>query len=314
MKILANDGIDAIGKQMLEAAGIIVDTQKIPQQDLMTRLQSYDGITVRSATQVRTALIDACPNLKIICRGGVGMDNIDVAYARSKGIQVSNTPASSSTAVAELVMAQLFGCVRFLHRSNRLLLQSDANLFNTLKKEYGGGTELYGKTLGIVGFGRIGQDVCRIATGVGMHVIAYDLTPPAGYPTATAGYATLCNDIDQVLKTADYITLHTPAQADGTPLIGAAQLEIMKNGVGIINTSRGGIIDELQLLKYLDNNKVAFAALDVFENEPTPRAELLNHPKISVTPHIGAATLEAQERIGIELAQIVIDFAQKNKS
>lgn len=307
MKILANDGIDAVGKQMLEAAGIVVDTQKIAQEDLINRLNEYDGITVRSATKVRKDLIDACPNLKIICRGGVGMDNIDVAYARSKGILVSNTPASSSTAVAELVMAHIFTCVRFLHRSNRLFLKSDADLFNQLKKEYGNGVELYGKTLGIVGFGRIGQELARIATGVGMKVLAYDIIAPTNYE----GAAEFCSDINQIFSHSDFISLHTPAQKDGLPLIGAEQFGRMKQGVGIVNTSRGGIIDELALLTNLDSNKVAFAALDVFENEPLPREALLNHPKISVSPHIGAATLEAQERIGIELAQIVIDFAGK---
>src|ERR1700761_2069183 len=175
IKILANDGIDPIGKQMLEDAGFEVDTNNIPQDELPAKLHNYDVITVRSATKVRKALIDACPNLKVIGRGGVGMDNIDVEYAKEKGVAVYNTPASSSLSVAELVVAQLFTGVRFLHDSNRKMPVDGHTKFNDLKKAYAKGIELRGKTLGIVGFGRIGHEVAKIAIGIGMDVIAYDL-------------------------------------------------------------------------------------------------------------------------------------------
>src|ERR1700749_1539528 len=176
-KILANDGIDPIGKKLLEEAGFTVDTNNIPQEELPARLNEYDVITVRSATKVRKALIDATPNLKVIGRGGVGVDNIDVDYAKEKGIGVYNTPASSSLSVAELVFANLFGGVRFLHDSNRRMPVEGSTKFNDLKKAYAKGIELRDKTLGIVGFGRIGREVAKIAIGVGMDVLAYDLYP-----------------------------------------------------------------------------------------------------------------------------------------
>ena len=315
IKILANDGIDPIGKKMLEDAGFIVDTNNIPQDELPARLNEYDAITVRSATKVRKALIDATPNLKLIGRGGVGVDNIDVAYAKEKGIGVYNTPASSSLSVAELVFASLFGCVRFLPDSNRKMPVDGHTKFNDLKKAYAKGVELRGKTLGIVGFGRIGREVAIIAIGVGMDVIAYDLYPfnpeldlvlgggiqvKASVKTAT---------LDEIITTADFITLHTPFIDKA--LLGAEELAKTKKGVGLVNISRGGLIDELALIDALNSGHVSFAALDVFDNEPTPREELLKHPKISLTPHIGAATNEAQERIGVELASLIIGHFKK---
>jgi D-3-phosphoglycerate dehydrogenase len=315
IKILANDGIDPIGKQLLEEAGFFVDTNNIPQDELSVKLQEYDAITVRSATKVRKALIDACPNLKVIGRGGVGMDNIDVEYAREKGLSVYNTPASSSLSVAELVFASLFGAVRFLPDSNRKMPVDGGTKFNDLKKAYAKGIELRGKTLGIVGFGRIGKEVAKIAIGVGMEVLAYDLFPfnpeldivLGGGTTVKVSVKT--STLDDIIKTADFITLHTPFSDKA--LLGAEELALTKKGVGLVNISRGGLIDELALVDALNSGQVSFAALDVFDNEPTPREEILKHPKISLTPHIGAATNEAQERIGVELANLIIDHFKK---
>ncbi|WP_295715365.1 D-2-hydroxyacid dehydrogenase [Mucilaginibacter sp.] len=315
IKILANDGIDPIGKQLLEEAGFFVDTNNIPQDELSVKLQEYDAITVRSATKVRKALIDACPNLKVIGRGGVGMDNIDVEYAREKGLSVYNTPASSSLSVAELVFASLFSAVRFLPDSNRKMPVEGGAKFNDLKKAYAKGIELRGKTLGIVGFGRIGKEVAKIAIGVGMEVLAYDLFPfnpeldiVLGGGT-TVKVAVKTSTLDEIIKTADFITLHTPFIDKA--LFGAEELAQTKKGVGLVNISRGGLIDELALIDALNSGQVSFAALDVFDNEPTPREEILKHPKISLTPHIGAATNEAQERIGVELANLIIDHFKK---
>src|SRR6185437_15244305 len=315
IKILANDGIDPAGKQLLEAAGFIIDTNNIPQDELPTRLQNYDGITVRSATKVRKALIDVCPNLKLIGRGGVGMDNIDVEYAREKGVAVYNTPASSSLSVAELVFGHLFTGVRFLQDSNRKMPVEGNTKFNDLKKAYAKGIELRGRTLGIVGFGRIGREVAKIAIGIGMDVIAYDLYPfnpevdivLGGGTTVKASVKTAT--LEEIIANADFISLHTPFV--GKALFGAEELDKMKKGVGLVNCSRGGLIDELALVAALDSGKVAFAALDVFDNEPTPREEILKHPKISFISHVGAATGEAQERIGVELASLIIGHFNK---
>ncbi len=315
IKILANDGIDPIGKKMLEDAGFEVDTNNIPQDELPVKLQAYDAITVRSATKVRKALIDACPNLKLIGRGGVGVDNIDVDYAKEKGVGVYNTPASSSLSVAELVFGQLFGCVRFLPDSNRKMPVEGNTKFNDLKKAYAKGIELRGKTLGIVGFGRIGREVAKIAIGVGMDVLAYDLYPfnpelelVLGGGIAVSAKVTIAS-LEEIIAQSDFITLHTPFVDKA--LFGAAELAQTKKGVGLVNISRGGLIDELALIDALNSGQVSFAALDVFDNEPTPREEILKHPKISLTPHIGAATNEAQERIGVELASLIIGHFKK---
>jgi D-3-phosphoglycerate dehydrogenase len=310
IKILANDGIDPIGKKLLEEAGFVVDTETVAQDKLVDALQNYDAITVRSATKVRKELIDACPNLKLIGRGGVGMDNIDVEYAREKGIAVVNTPAASSLSVAELVFAHLFTGVRFLQDSNRKMPVEGNVAFNKLKKDYAKGIELKGKTLGIVGFGRIGRETAKVALGLGMNILAYDLYPFEGSLTLKfTGNLSLdipvkTVSLEEVIKNSDFITLHTPF-AD-RPILGAAEFDQMKPGVGIVNCSRGGTINEEALINALDGGKVSFAGLDVFDNEPTPLDALLRHPKISLTPHIGAATNEAQERIGEELASLII--------
>jgi D-3-phosphoglycerate dehydrogenase len=310
-KLLANDGIDPIGKEILEKAGFTVDTQTVPQEQLAEALQNYDALTVRSATKVRKELIDTCPNLKLIGRGGVGMDNIDVDYARNKGIAVVNTPAASSLSVAELVFAHLFTGVRFLQDANRAMPSKGATAFNDLKKAYAKGIELRGKTIGIIGFGRIGRETAKIALGLGMDVLAYDFSPiPKSLPVVFSGGIEVNLPVkgvtfETLLAESDFISLHVPFS--DKPIIGAAEFAQMKNGAALVNCSRGGTVDETALLAALDSGKLAFAGLDVFDNEPTPRQDLLSHPKISLSPHIGASTNEAQERIGTELAQLIID-------
>ena len=311
-RIIANDGIDPIGKELLEKAGFQVDTTHIPQDQLSEGLKNYDGLTVRSATKVRKELIDACPTIKLIGRGGVGMDNIDVDYARSKGIAVVNTPAASSLSVAELVFAHLFTGIRFLQDSNRKMPVEGNSKFNDLKKAYAKGIELRGKKMGIIGFGRIGRETAKIALGLGMEVLAYDLFEIPNELELIIGTDTKVTcpikvvSIDQLIKDADFISLHVPFSEK--PVLGKNEFENMKNGVGVVNCSRGGTIDEDALIDALNSGKLAFAGLDVFDNEPTPRQDLLTHPKVSLTPHIGASTNEAQERIGTELANLIIDF------
>ncbi|KAA3648955.1 MAG: 3-phosphoglycerate dehydrogenase [Bacteroidetes bacterium] len=317
MKVLANDGIAASGKVALENEGFTVVTETVAQENLIDAInkENYEVLLVRSATTVRKDLIDACPNLKMIGRGGVGMDNIDVEYARSKGIEVINTPASSSQSVAELVMAHLFGAVRFLYDANREMPVNGATDFKVLKKKYAKGIELRGKTMGIIGFGRIGQALAQYALGCGMNVIAHDAFGGDNYQIKLhiAG-----NDfsipiknqsMESVIKNADFLSFHIPGGSEA--VIGAKELAKMKNGVVIANAARGGVIDESALIDALNSGKVAHAALDVFVGEPNPNADLLKHPKLSLTPHIGAATVEAQDRIGTELAAQIIAFYEK---
>jgi D-3-phosphoglycerate dehydrogenase len=315
MKVLANDGISSIGIKALEEGGFEVITTKVAQEQVANYINNNNisVLLVRSATKVRKDIIDSCPGLKIIGRGGVGMDNIDVEYAREKGIHVINTPASSSDSVAELVFAHLFTGVRFLYDSNRNMpLEGDTN-FDSLKKAYANGIELRGKTLGIIGFGRIGRSVARIALGLGMRVIASDKFEGSVairvdfYNGQFINVDIPSEPIEDILKHSDFITLHVPAQAGGY-VIGKAQFDAMKDGVGIVNASRGGVINEVELIDALDSGKVAFAGLDVFEEEPKPAVQVLMHPKVSLTPHIGAATLEAQDRIGTELAEQIISL------
>ena len=309
--ILANDGIDAVGKSILENAGFTVITDKVAQENLAKELndKNYIALTVRSATKVRKDLIDACPNLKVIGRGGVGMDNIDVDYARSKGLQVINTPAASSNSVAELVFAHLFNAVRFLYESNRNMPLIGNSKFEDLKKSYSKGIELRDKTIGIIGFGRIGQYTAKIALGCGMKVLAYDPFVKEAelkldiHGTEGVDVKISTVPLDELISSADVITMHVP----GGKMITEKEISQMKNGVILINASRGGVIDEADLLAGLHSGKISHACLDVFENEPTPNEAILKHTKISLTPHIGAATNEAQERIGVELAEKLID-------
>ena len=312
MKILANDGISDLGKKLLEEAGFTVITEKVDQENLITETnsQNIEMILVRSATTVRKEVIDACPNLKLIGRGGVGMDNIDVEYARSKGILVINTPASSSQSVAELVMGQMFSISRSLQDSFKNMESGD---FSSLKKKFAKGVELRGKTLGIIGFGRIGQSLASYALGAGMDVIVSDhndftaeIQVPIGKKHSTTVSITPKLDMYELLKESDFISIHVPKQVDGSAVITSKEFSQMKKGVRIVNAARGGVINEADLLSALNSGKVAAAALDVYENEPSPMKELLNHPNIACTPHIGAATLEAQDRIGEELASLII--------
>ena len=308
MKILANDGISMSGIDALTEAGFDVITTNVAQEQLVSFINKNKIVVllVRSATTARKELIDACPGLKIIGRGGVGMDNIDVEYAREKGLSVINTPASSSSSVAELVFGHLFGGVRFLFDANRNMpLEGESN-FKGLKKAYAKGIELRGKTLGIIGFGRIGQEVAKIALGIGMQVKATDKyidkvdVPVKLFNGESIKVIIETLEFSEVIKTSDFITLHVPAQKKY--VIGKKEIQMMKDGSAIVNAARGGVVDELALINALDDGKLAFACLDTFENEPKPEIKLLMHPKISLTPHIGAATLEAQDRIGLELA------------
>jgi D-3-phosphoglycerate dehydrogenase len=318
MKVLANDGISKSGIKALEKGGFEVITTKVAQEQVANFINTHDVkvILVRSATKVRKDIIDACPGLKIIGRGGVGMDNIDVAYAREKGLHVINTPASSSESVAELVFAHLFTGVRFLHDANRNMpLEGDTN-FDGLKKAYANGIELRGKTLGIIGFGRIGQAVAKMALGLGMKVIAADKYVNEAvirvdfYNGQFINVEIVTESLEDVIKHSDFITLHVPAQ-EGY-VIDKEEFQLMKDNVGIVNCARGGVINEVALIEALDEGKVLFAGLDVFEKEPTPEIQILMHPKISLTPHIGAATEEAQDRIGTELAEQIISLLKNN--
>ena len=314
MKILANDGISKNGVEELEAAGFEVSTVTVAQEQLENYINSENivALLVRSATTVRKDLIDACPSLKIIGRGGVGMDNIDVKYAREKGLHVINTPAASSASVAELVFAHLFSGVRYLYDANRNMPLDGDSKFKALKKAYAKGTELRGKTLGVIGFGRIGQATAKIGLGLGMNVIAFD--PFMEKATVSVSFfdgQSLDFDIpmdskENVLKQSDFITLHVPAQKEF--VIGSAELELMKDGTGLVNAARGGVVDEVAMVEALKSGKLSFAGVDTFENEPTPAVQVLMTPNVSLTPHIGAATTQAQERIGSELASQIISI------
>ena len=309
MKVLANDGISKKGIKALEEAGFEVITLKVAQEQLANYINEHqiDVLLVRSATTARKDLIDACPSLKIIGRGGVGMDNIDVEYAREKGLKVINTPAASSASVAELVFAHLFSGVRFLYDANRNMPLEGELRFKELKKIYAGGSELRNKTLGIIGFGRIGREVAKIALGCGMKVIASDNQVGEAditldfYDGQKVTLKIMTEPVSELIKHSDFITLHVPAQKDY--IIGRDEINQMKDGAAIINAARGGVIDEVALVEALDSGKLSFAGLDTFEQEPAPAIKVLMNGRISLTPHIGAATHEAQDRIGEELAE-----------
>jgi len=318
INILANDGISQAGIDALTEKGFKVITKKVAQEDLINAINknNYEVLLVRSATTVRKGLIDACPHLKLVGRGGVGMDNIDVEYAKEKGINVINTPAASSSSVAELVFAHLFGMVRFLFDSNRQMPMVGDSDFKSLKKSYANGRELSGKTLGIIGFGRIGQEVAKRAIGLGMKVIAHDKFIEEANITLDffngdkKSFSIETESLKEVLKNSDFITLHVP-KIGNKSVIGAEEIGQMKTGAGIVNASRGGVIDETALMFALDKEKLAYAGLDVFDNEPNPSIHICMHNAISLTPHIGAATLEAQDRIGTELADQISSHFSK---
>ncbi len=318
-RVLANDGIDPAGKQILENAGFFVETTNAPASELAETINknNFDVLLVRSATKVTAELLDSCAGLKLVGRAGVGMDNIDLKHAAVKNVKVVNTPAASSQSVAELVFAHLLSGVRFLQDSNHQMRSAGDTRFNELKKSYSKGIELKGKAIGIVGFGRIGQAVARMAIGLGMKVLAFDpylqevtlkielLQNGAEIPVTIH-----TGSLEDLLRESDFISLHVPGKIDGKAVIGAEELGKMKKGAGIVNASRGGVIDEDALIHSLESGHIMFAGLDVFEGEPSPRKDVLSNSKISVTPHIGASTAEAQERIGIEMAENIITFFQ----
>jgi D-3-phosphoglycerate dehydrogenase len=321
MKILANDGIDPSGKAALKAAGHEVLTDTIEQASLVDFInrENIEGLLVRSATQVRSDIIDGCPGLKWVGRGGVGIDNIDATYAREKGIFVFNTPASSSLSVAELVMAMMFSAARFTYAAGGQMPTEGATNFAALKKQYSKGFELKGKTLAVVGFGRIGRALAGYAVGCGMRVIAVDRSGDEqtliDWEVQGLGNVQIpvsLVSLSTALEQADFISLHVPKQDNGQAVIAADEFSKMKSNAWVINTSRGGVIHEDDLLVALNNNQIAGACLDVFVGEPKPKAELLSHPKVLSTPHIGASTSEAQERIGLEIASIVQDYLSKS--
>lgn len=315
MRVHANDGLSARAKASLVEEGFQVTTDHVPQEQLAAHInkEKIDVLLVRSATKVRRDLIDACPSIKLIGRGGVGLDNIDTTYAKQKGIPVVNTPASSSISVAELVIAHLFTLMRSLHKSNRRMPGEGRTHFKELKKEYEKGFELRGKTLGIIGFGRIGQWVARYALGCGMNVVYTDNHATAEAIELEVGGTTVrvpvkMVSLDALLAQSDAISLHVPAQKDGRAVLGTSELARVKPGVVIVNTARGGSIDEDALLAAIKDGRVRGAALDVFNNEPEPRADLLNEPALSLSPHIGAATAEAQGRVGDELVERIVSW------
>lgn len=309
-KVLINDAVHPICEKILIETGFDVNSNKIDQEDLMQKLPEYDAICVRSATKVRKELIDACPNLKVIGRGGVGLDNIDVEHAKSKGIKVVNTPNASTRSVSELVFAHLFSIARFIFKASREMPESGHDSFKKLKKIYSKGFDLEGKTIGIIGIGRIGQETAKIAYGLGMNVMAVDTyidQVELDFNIAQHAFKVdlKTSDMEKMLAEADVITLHVPSTDKA--ILDAESFKKMKDGVIIINASRGGTIDEKALLEAINSDKVAYAGLDVFENEPTPNSDILKHEKIISTPHIGGSTEEAQQKIGIELAKQIID-------
>jgi D-3-phosphoglycerate dehydrogenase len=314
MKVLANDGIATSGITALKNAGFEVDLTTVAQDQLVNYINDNEisVLLVRSATKVRKDIIDNCDSLQIIGRGGVGMDNIDVEYAKEKGMHVINTPAASSHSVAELVFAHLFGLARFLHDSNRNMPLEGDTKFKQFKKSYAKGIELKGKTLGLIGFGRIGQATAKVALGLGMKVIAFDpFIDAVNLELEFFDHQALFFNIntiskEEVLKESDFISLHVPAQNDY--IISTNEFKLMKNSAIIVNAARGGVIDEVALVKAIEEGQILGGALDVFENEPTPEIQLLMNPSLSLTPHIGAATGEAQDRIGTELAQQIIEI------
>jgi D-3-phosphoglycerate dehydrogenase len=316
IRILANDGIDDDGKMLLEEAEYEVITDHIPQEELAKALPGFDVLIVRSATKVRKELIDLCPRLKIIARGGVGMDNIDVEYAVSKGIEVINTPQASTRSVAELTMGHIFALSRFLHRSKADMTGSKSD-FKKLKAEFGAGHEIAGKVLGILGFGRIGQETAKLAMGAGLRILPYDPYVSETvlnfdiFDNANLNLALNVHtvELETVLAKSDFISLHLPL-TNGQSVITKSEINKMKEGVIIINCARGGVIDEDALLEGLNTGKIGGAGLDVFMNEPTPNKAILDHPNVSISPHIGGSTIEAQAKIGRELADKIITFLE----
>ncbi|SHE43247.1 D-2-hydroxyacid dehydrogenase [Chryseobacterium takakiae] len=317
MKVLANDGISKAGEQALKNAGIEILDNRVAQDHVINFINenNVDVLLVRSATKVRQELIDACPGLKIIGRGGIGMDNIDVEYAIEKGLYVINTPTASSKSVAELVFGHFFSLARFLHESNRLMPLEGETHFDAMKKSFSKAYELSGKTLGVIGFGSIGQEVVKMGISLGMKVIVLTRKPKTKvlslefFDGQTVNFEiTSTNDMDAFLKEADFISINTPKTNEY--IIDTPQFEKMKDGVYIVNTARGGVMNEVALIDFIESGKVAGAALDVFEKEPNPEVLLLMNPALSLSPHVGGNTVDAQEKIGVELAEQIIKIKE----
>lgn len=312
MIVLANDGISENGITLLRKEGISVLDARVSAEHLSNFINenNVDVLLVRSATQVRKNLIDECPNLKIIGRGGISMDNIDVDYAIDKGIYIINTPKASCKSVAELVFAHFFSLARFLHESNRLMPLEGETKFNTLKKSFNNATELSGKTLGVIGMGNIGLEVIKIGISLGMSIVAYNRTPKTEnvkisfFDGQSLHFEIKSVNLDEVLKKSDFISINISNTEEY--FIDNEQIAMMKEGVFIANTARGGVLNEVALIDAIERGKVAGAALDVFENEPNPEIEILMNPALSLSPHIGGNTLEAQNRIAEELAEQII--------
>jgi D-3-phosphoglycerate dehydrogenase len=297
MKILVCDKTEKECIEQMRQAGLEVDYRDdITPEELMTVLPAYDGMVVRSRTKVRQPLIENCPNLKVIVRGGVGLDTIDVDYARSKGITVMNTPLASSASVAELAIGFMFALARSLYHTTSTLKAEKWE-----KKRFEG-DEVGGKTLGLIGVGSIGREVAKRASALGMTVIAYDPYIKALDGVKLVGF-------NELLAQSDYISLHVPKTKETENMIGSDQFAMMKDGVRIVNCARGGIVNEEALYNALTSGKVAGAALDVFADEPPVDWKLLKLDNVIGSPHIGAATKEAQGRVGAEVAEKLIDFA-----
>lgn len=303
MRILVTDGMDKSAIAALQAQGNEIVEQYYEPDQLGAALREFDAVVVRSKTKVRAKHIDEAQGgkLKLIIRGGVGVDNIDVKYAEEKGIKVMNTPRASSQSVAELALGLMFSCCRYISIAGHTMREDKWE-----KKAYGKGIELSGKTLGIVGFGRIGQALGRMAKAIGMEVIAFDIFHIPGIEEQMGIHYV---EMDELLAKADFISVHAPA-VDGGKLISAENIAKMKDGVVIINTSRGSNCDEAALLAALESGKVRAAGLDVYTEEPSLNKALYSHPMVSCTPHIGAATQEAQKRIGSEIVSIIENFGK----
>lgn len=298
IRVLTNDGLEAAAIENLKAAGVEVVNDHIEQDKLGEALKDFDALVVRSATKVTADVLDKAEGgkLKLVVRAGVGVDNIDIKHAHDKGVTVKNTPNASSDSVAELVLAHMFAIARFLGDSNVTMREGQWN-----KKKYKG-VEIAGKTLGIIGMGRIGRSLAKKATALGMKVIYNDLFGKQD----NLSYEFL--ELDDLLKKADFISLHVPYDKEKGAVIDKAQFDLMKDGVYLINCARGNVVNEDALLDALNSGKVAGAGVDVFAKEPTTNEALVNHPRVSVTPHIGASTEEAQTRIGEEVASTIKEF------
>ena len=312
MIVLANDGISESGIQLLKNADITVLDSRVSPEHLSRFINenNVDVLLVRSATQVRQSLMDECPNLKIVGRGGIGMDNIDVEYAIDKGIYIINTPTASCKSVAELVFAHFFSLARYLHESNRLMPLEGETQFNALKKSFNNASELSGKTLGVIGMGNIGIEVIRIGISLGMKILAYNRTPKTSnieitfFDGQSVSFEIKSVTLEEVLENADFISLNTGKTEEY--IIDTNEFALMKDGVFIVNAARGGVMNEVAMIDAIEDGKLGGAALDVFEKEPNPEVEILMNPGMSLSPHMGGNTVDAQNRIGEELAIQII--------